>query len=496
VKPKDPVPATDALFVNWPTPDAAIIISGEQLGYLEPCGCTAGQRGGLARRFDLVERLRKQGWKLALIDLGSLINDPNARLRGGPEETKVKFDYALKALALIGYDAVAISTVDLKIGIIDAVSRIINLGDQPKFVSANVEFNSAIAAPGDGKQPKFVPAVRLKRGPLTIGVTSVTDLADLDKLVDPDKDAVLTAKPADAAAKEALAALEKDTDIQVLMVQGSPEVAQKLAEANPGYDIVVATSPFADPEKEPKTLNGGKTMLVQVGRKGQYVGVVGLYKSGDPKYQRVLLGEKFDRKFEPMRKLMDEDMQEVLRSAGVLESFNRIKSPHGAPEGATYVGAETCKKCHPNTFAKWSSTKHAQAYADLVKDPHDPRRKREHDAECVTCHTTGFEYETGFRTGETTRYLKGNQCENCHGPGSAHSSDPDNKAFREAIARKVEVFRKSDRGCLMCHDEDNSPHFDFPTYWGKISHIKLDQYDKPELHKGIPAADLPQPKAN
>ena len=45
-------------------------------GYLEPCGCSQGQLGGLIRRLDFVDRLKAQNWPFALIDLGSLIKDP------------------------------------------------------------------------------------------------------------------------------------------------------------------------------------------------------------------------------------------------------------------------------------------------------------------------------------------------------------------------------------------------------------------------------------
>ncbi len=75
-----------------------------------------------------------------------------------------------------------------------------------------------------------------------------------------------------------LAELEPKSDYQVLMVQGPPALAKRLAEAYPGFDIVVATSEYDDVLKhDAEMLNGDKTMLVSVGRKGKYVGVFGLY---------------------------------------------------------------------------------------------------------------------------------------------------------------------------------------------------------------------------
>ena len=70
-----------------------------------------------------------------------------------------------------------------------------------------------------------------------------------------------------------LADLEAKSDYQVLMVQGPPALAKRLGEAFPGFDVVVSTSETADPlSHDPELLNGGKTLLVSIGKKGKYVG--------------------------------------------------------------------------------------------------------------------------------------------------------------------------------------------------------------------------------
>ena len=477
-------PESSKLFADWPTPLGAILISGEMHGYDEPCGCTAGQKGGLARRFDLIDRLRKQGWQLAKLDLGGLMNDPNSRTRGGPEETKVRFETSLLALDMMGYSAVALAATDLKPTIIDSIGLFMQMdkGRGPIILCANVTTGQGLDL-GD----RLKSRLRVKAGSKTLGVTAVLDVAELDKLSD-SKDGLLVSQPAEDVVPGVLADLEKDSDVQILMVQGSPEVARRLAIANPGFEIVVATSPNTDPDKDPTLLNDGKTMLVQVGHKGQYVGVLGLFDDAKSpiRYQRVQLGDRLNAKFEDMRHLIDEEMQERFRQADVLDKFPRLPlSATGAPDGSAYVGAETCKSCHPNTFKKWSSTKHALAYEDLVKDPHDPRRNRESDAACVVCHTTGFEYEGGFRSAAATPHLRGNQCENCHGPGSKHAEAPDNADFRLVVRRSAPEFDKNHR-CTQCHDEDNAPHgFDFAAKWDEIAHKGLDNYDDAAVHKGI-----------
>ena len=46
---------------------------------------------------------------------------------------------------------------------------------------------------------------------------------------------------------------------------------------------------------------------------------------------------------------------------------------------------------------KWSTTKHSQAFVALEKDP---KPDTIFDAECITCHTTGFEYTSGWRSAD------------------------------------------------------------------------------------------------
>jgi hypothetical protein len=470
-KPKAAPGTTKTLFANWPTPAGALVISGEQLGYLEPCGCTQGQLGGLLRRYDFVERLREQRkWPLALVDLGSLIKDP-AAARGGPEQTKLKFNTALKALALLKYDALALSPEDLKVGSDEAVSQFVNLPPEgPKVVAAN-----ASAAIPDAK---IVPSVRTQAGPVKIGVTAVVDPEAVKGLKDPALADLIEVKPIDQTLPGVLADLEKDTQMQVLLVQAAPESARKLAEKYPGFDIVVGTSASDDPPSDAEPLNGGKTLLVTVGHKGKFVGVVGLFqdqgteKGPSYRYQRVMLDPEYDGRKSPMKVLVEDEFRGHLKQQGVVEHFPRHDFVTGAGgfAGATFVGVEKCKTCHPNTVEKWESTKHAQGFESLV---HDPKPDTMFDAECVACHTTGFEYTSGWKSPTETPFLKGNQCENCHGPASKHIANPRDAQVRAAMHLTVEMADKN-RLCLPCHDEDNSPKFEFAKYWDEIEHTGLD----------------------
>ena len=94
-----------------------------------------------------------------------------------------------------------------------------------------------------------------------------------------------------------LAELETKSDYQVLFVQGPPALAKRLGEANPGFDVVVATCEFVDPlSREPEMLAGGKTMLVTTGKKGKYLGVISIHpKDATPlRFHLVTLNRRFN----------------------------------------------------------------------------------------------------------------------------------------------------------------------------------------------------------
>ena len=315
-------------LANLGNPAAVLLVTGEQFNYLEPCGCTEGQIGGLLRRYDLLERLHHQNqWPTAQIDLGSLIKDP-AVARGGFEQAKLKFDFSLRALDLMKYSAMAMSAEDLKIGVAEALVRFDNnLGKTTKVVVANVQ-------PAAGYGTSCRPSLVVNAGPVKLGVTAVIDPDSLRKLVDPDQDALLPAiKRPEEVLPAVLADLEPKSDYQVLMVQGPPSMAKRLAEAYPGFDIVVATAEFPDPlNDEADRLNGGKTWLINVGQRGKHVGVFGLYpnESERLRYQLVTLDTEFDGPAKAMKTLIEDEFRDMLRQVKVVEEFPRHEYVNGA----------------------------------------------------------------------------------------------------------------------------------------------------------------------
>ena len=111
---------------------------------------------------------------------------------------------------------------------------------------------------------------------------------------------------------------------------------------------------------------------------------------------------------------------------------------------SAYISANTCKGCHEQEYHQWSATRHAFAYQTLIK------KERYFDPNCVSCHTTGYGYATGFQIGDQDSTLKGVQCETCHGPGKQHAGNPKKTNIRSG---------KDTSLCLQCHDAEHSPGF-------------------------------------
>ena len=84
-------------YRTWSVPNVAIVVTGQQHGYIEPCGCTGldKQKGGVARRFTFMNELRSKGWKLLPIDAGNQVR------RYGPQ-SEIKFQQTAEAFKAMG----------------------------------------------------------------------------------------------------------------------------------------------------------------------------------------------------------------------------------------------------------------------------------------------------------------------------------------------------------------------------------------------------------
>ncbi len=75
-----------------------VIFTGEENGYLEPCGCSEKELGGLPKRHSLISLLRERGGNWILLSLGDLPGKVG-------RQDEIKMETTLKALDQMGYAA-------------------------------------------------------------------------------------------------------------------------------------------------------------------------------------------------------------------------------------------------------------------------------------------------------------------------------------------------------------------------------------------------------
>lgn len=474
----DPVALNGPIFEGWTKPQVALVISGVQNGYLEPCGCAGleNQKGGLARRYSFLKQQRDAGWPLAALDVGGMI-------RRYGRQTEIKFEKSVDAYAKMGYDVLTFGADDLHLPTDALISTIENVADaKGRFVAANLGLLGIDDSVTAGWTSRFKV---IERGGRKIGVTAVMGEQYRAGITNQD----LQFAPAAETLAAVVPELKAQADFLVLLAHATQAETIALAQQFPDFDVVVTAEGGDEPPRQPKTIEGTKSLLIEVGHKGMFLSVLGLYD--DPKqpwrYQRVPLDHRFADAPEMKQVMADYQGQlrqvyEALGPAGL--DLTPVMHPRGQETGdaalGEFVGAQSCKQCHPTAFGIWSKTHHALATETLAKlDP-----PRQFDPECLSCHSTGWNpqeyvpFETGFDSLEETPLLAGNGCENCHGPGGGHIAAEQGKDFvrRDQLRAMMRLTKATveQQVCQKCHDADNSPRFHdagaFEIYWPKVEH--------------------------
>jgi Cytochrome c554 and c-prime len=98
-----------------------------------------------------------------------------------------------------------------------------------------------------------------------------------------------------------------------------------------------------------------------------------------------------------------------------------------------YIGAETCKACHPAAYEAWRDGPHAHALDRL------PAASQK-DARCTSCHAPAAD-----------QGAQGVTCETCHGQGRLYAQS---YVMRDReLARAVGLVDPGERTCTACHTE-------------------------------------------
>jgi hypothetical protein len=208
----------------------------------------------------------------------------------------------------------------------------------------------------------------------------------------------------------------------------------------------------------------------------------------------------------------------TLRKDLVHEKSIQLAGKYKDRFGATFVGSETCKKCHERTYLEWKTSLHSRMMRDVKVDPlanignfsspseertfsesevaytlgsqwrqqylkkqgddlivlpasyhfntdkwtpyyPDESKKREWWTECAGCHATGVDPE------KKTFVEMGVACEACHGPGSNHVEATPGFEIPTIISAARLNSALSAQICGSCHTRghDKSGKFAYPV---------------------------------
>jgi nitrate reductase cytochrome c-type subunit len=396
----------------------------------------------------------------------------------------------------MNYTAVAVGKHEMDMPLIDALSNYTLNNPLPRILAANLldtqgHLFQGLVRPweigGQGSAPK-------------VGVVGLVGLDVTTMVKDPS---LKFAQDSSVLLTKALGELRiQKADLVVLLYQGSVKGAkacavfcaqsQKTDPTLPQVHVIQCLSDDEEPPSVPE--RAGNSLIVTVGHKGRYVGVVGVFRTGktdrpfDLRYQLVSIGPEYKTRegqeaSNPIHSLMEEYTKE-LKDRDYLARFPR--TPHAVQiqyPKARYVGSERCAECHEKADEIWSPSGHAKAYQALV----DARRPslRQFDGECAICHVVGFGHPSGYydkdNSSKKNELLKNVGCESCHGPASVHVNNPtdatiypfinpwkakpgETEAASKARRLRIDLF------CQKCHDVDNDVHWSFDKNWPRIIH--------------------------
>lgn len=420
-----PEPATRVLTVAF---------SGEDLGHLEPCGCTPAMLGGLARRPARLRASAEFGVPSAFVSGGGLVG-------GSGDYDRMRLGTILSALQTMDCAAFAPSRRELALGL-EALARTAGATGIP-LVAANVD---APDAP-PGLLRRYVP---LRTGDLpvyAIGVCAPGAAGDGVVVTDPV-----------AALRRIRGELPSGSAL-VVLADLDARAARALADGDTGPVVVLHTGGRTDPFDDDVTQ--GRTAVAPLPAKGKFVGLAHLTTSDSGaawqiEYRPVLpdLPEDAD-----VRRLKAAHLLELVAKDIVSEHAGDARFAVGAapPEGARYAG-EACAQCHDAEVRVWAASRHASAIESLSKTHDDA------DPDCVRCHVVGYGTGRGFGWADAPASLGSVGCEACHGPRAHHVEE------RRAGRADERGPAATERTCIACHDDEHDPQFDFAPYWARIAH--------------------------
>jgi hypothetical protein len=420
--------------------DLPVYFTCDTQGRLEPCGCFAGQFGGLTRL-------------KTVLDAGALTNalrvDVGDAIGGHEDYDLLEYRYVLRAFAAMNYDALNIGGREAQFTAQQL--RAIKQTSPVPILGANLLDKTT-------HQPIFDAYRIVRRGAFRIAIIGVLDPHGLP--ANPGDG--LMVEDMEPAIERCLAELHGQADLTVLLAFTDEATLSRLAQEFFECQVILGGR-VSQPAQELGREN--RSLIYFVTNESRALGILRLRLAKGAAPQATaneirLLHDKIPQDPAFVR-LMQDYREEVRRTRLALDDANDLSADMvpGVHTAATYVGTEKCLSCHVTAEAAWLASAHAHSFATLIG------RKADADPRCIGCHTTGFGSPTGYRREFGGTNLVNVGCESCHGPGSLHIRE------KEGDATVNFVFRPLDAGdCQKCHQGEFSRPFDWSQFWPVIKH--------------------------
>lgn len=432
----------DTAIPDKEEPRVRLRISGMLDGRLEPCGCASGQLGGLARR---VFNLKSNKNYDLLIEGGNIV-------KGGTVLDVQKFSTTLMILDMADYQAIGIGPTDLELPLNDLVDFF--------SVSRSAPITSDLKPLLPIPEWKATAFREFTAADTKVRVASLTMSKPAGKTAD-----AFALIPPKEAWTNAMAGCAQST-LRIAIVHAKPESMATIANLSPRPDLLIGiTESVNEPLNNPDPVDG--VPIVYPGIRGRMLLDVTLARiDGEPRLTRyrvvhlkgseTLKGAMEDKDTRAMILAHRHDVKDL----GIREAMARQKK---TKDDRKYVGSEVCGDCHEESYEIWEKSKHSKAWETLEK----AEGKRypwpiTHYPDCISCHTDGYGYESGFINPEKTPELGGVGCESCHGPGSVHIEEETPES----------IIRSEPGDCLRCHDFEQTPNFNWKKMWKHIEHYE------------------------
>ena len=415
-----------------------LVFSGAELGYLEPCGCSEGQLGGIARRDSFLQQLRGRENVILPIANGNLIQDVSA-------QSEIKANIGFLALADMEYIAYNIGEHDIQFGIAH-LSALSEQNGLP-FVSANLYQGTSLMF-----MPYLLHTVQMPHRAIKIAIVGLIS----QKYAVYAENADMRIQEPNTVLKALIPELTEIADMIVCLFNGTETEASKIQDNFPMLDVTVISNEVPKEVHSPAVLNPG---LVNTSTKGKSICSVKI--NFDLNRHPIVEA--------PQQHLLNEKIPDSQRMVELLalyqqmvadENLTEVVSQEQHETGPQFVGSAACKTCHIDEWTSWKATKHSYAYHTLEVAGHET------NPECLTCHTVGFGFSSGFLSVKETPNHLDVGCENCHGAGSKHVAEQ----HEDSNPTHMDYGTVTEATCLTCHTTENSPKFNFTHYFLEIVH--------------------------